>query len=253
MRMRILLAIFYTPSYSFHMKKPPLLVKSNLEWLLKSRNINPYELARQTGVPQPTIHRILTGESADPRTSTLQGLAAYFNVHVSNLRDVDLATGEKFGPDSSPAFDQNVKPARAGGRAIPVISAVQAGLMTDMEAPYAPGDGFDIIYTDDELLSAFAFGLEIEGLSMMPDFRPGDRVIIDPDLAPNPGDFVVAKNGGNQATFKKYRPRGVSENGDEIFELVPLNEDFASMRSDATHLQVIGVMTEHRKRFRRGG
>ena len=124
--------------------------------------------------------------------------------------------------------------------------------MKEMDAPYEVGAGYAVEYTDDKL-SKWAFALDIEGMSMMPEFRPGDRVIIDPELSPNPGDFVVAKNGGNEATFKKYRPRGVDEKGNEIFELVPLNEDFASMRSDTTQLQVIGVMTEHRKRYRRGG
>lgn len=149
-------------------------------------------------------------------------------------------------------FDQNVVPASVGARAIPVISAVQAGSMRDMDSPYEPGDGYAIEYTDDKL-SKWAFALDIEGLSMMSEFRPGDRVIIDPELAPNPGDFVVAKNGGSQATFKKYRPRGVDASGNEIFELVPLNDDFPTLRSDETKLQVIGVMTEHRKRYRRAG
>ncbi|WP_426110996.1 LexA family protein [Massilia sp. PWRC2] len=149
-------------------------------------------------------------------------------------------------------FDENVTSASVGARAIPVISAVQAGAMRDMDSPYEPGDGYAVEYTDDKL-SKWAFALDIEGLSMMSEFRPGDRVIIDPELAPNPGDFVVAKNGGSQATFKKYRPRGVDASGNEIFELVPLNDDFPTLRSDETKLQVIGVMIEHRKRYRRAG
>lgn len=153
--------------------------------------------------------------------------------------------------DEEKKFDENVSPARLGGRPIPVISAVQAGALKDMETPYAPGAGFAIEYVDDENLSRWAFSLEVEGESMTPEFRPGDRVIIDPELAPNPGDFVVAKNGGDQATFKKYRPRGMGANGNEVFELVPLNDDYATLRSDTDHLIVIGVMVEHRKRYRR--
>ena len=155
------------------------------------------------------------------------------------------------GPNELKKFDENVSPARLGGRPIPVISAVQAGALKYMETPYAPGAGFAVEYTDDENLSRWAFSLEIEGESMTPDFRPGDRVIIDPDLAPNPGDFVVAKNGGEQATFKKYRPRGMDASGNMVFELVPLNDDYATLRSDIDHLIVIGVMVEHRKRYRR--
>ena len=86
---------------------------------------------------------------------------------------------------------------------------------------------------------------------MTPEFRPGDRVLIDPELTPGPGDFVAAKNDGEGATFKKYRARGINERGDTVFELVPLNPDFATLRSDLQPLCIIGVMVEHRKKYRR--
>lgn len=47
---------------------------------------NENELSRLTDVHQPTIHRILTGESRDPRTATLQPLADYFRVSIAQLR-----------------------------------------------------------------------------------------------------------------------------------------------------------------------
>ena len=120
-----------------------------------------------------------------------------------------------------------------------------------MENPYEPGDGYAIEYTDDVGLSRWTFALDIDGLSMMPEFRPGDRVIVDPEVAPNPGDFVVARNGSNQATFKKYRPRGIDQQGNMIFELVPLNDDYPTLRSDTEALIVLGVLMEHRKKYRR--
>lgn len=100
-------------------------------------------------------------------------------------------------------------------------------------------------------LSQNAFALEIKGDSMLPEFKPGDRVIIDPAIFPQPGDFVVAKNGDDEATFKKYRPRTMDEHGDVVFELVPLNEDYPSMRSDQGPIRIIGTMVEHRKYRRR--
>lgn len=179
-------------------------------------------------------------------------------MRASSARRIEKATGKPEGwmdrehPDdeASQAFDENVKPAPIGARPIPVISAVQAGALTDMESPYQPGAGYAYEYTDQDL-SEWAFALDIEGVSMLPEFRPGDRIIVDPEISPNPGDFVVAKNGTAQATFKKYRPRGIDSAGNEIFELVPLNEDYATLRSDDHKLIVIGVMTEHRKKYRR--
>lgn len=158
-------------------------------------------------------------------------------------------------PDTTSAFkpaefDSNVTSVPFGKRPIPVISYVQAGLLTDINDPYAPGDGFAIEICEDDL-GRFAFALEIEGDSMLPEFRPGDRVIIDPDVNPMPGDFVVAKNSHQKATFKKFRPRGMNEQGAQVFELVPLNEDYPTMRSDIEQLRIIGTMVEHRKKYRR--
>jgi SOS-response transcriptional repressor LexA len=152
--------------------------------------------------------------------------------------------------DATKKFDKNVAPAPAGQRQIPVISYVQAGMMTEVVDPFALGEGLELIATDLDL-SESAFGLIIKGLSMAPEFHDGDKVIIDPALSPQPGDFVVAKNGQEEATFKKYRPRGSDERGNMIFELVPLNDDYPTLHSERDHMRVIGVMVEHRKYRRR--
>jgi SOS-response transcriptional repressor LexA len=70
-------------------------------------------------------------------------------------------------------------------------------------------------------------------------------------VQPQPGDFVVAQNGEGEATFKKFRPRGANEIGQLVFELVPLNEDYPTMRSDLMPIRIIGTMIEHRKYRRR--
>ena len=151
---------------------------------------------------------------------------------------------------NSPMFDQNVISAKLGSRAIPVISSIQAGALKEIVSPYAPGDGSATIYVD-EGYSRWVFALEIEGDSMSPDYLPGDLVVIEPEWEPRPGDCVAAKNGKQEATFKKYRLRGTDANGNDIFELVPINENYPTVRSDETPLTVIGVMAELRRKTRR--
>jgi SOS-response transcriptional repressor LexA len=148
------------------------------------------------------------------------------------------------------SFDSNVKPAHVGMRAYPVISKIQAGRVKEMSCPYEPGDGYGVVYGDNNS-SPWAFFLEVDGDSMLPEFNEGDLVLIDPEVIPRPGDYVAARNSKREATFKKYRVRGISELGVEIFELVPLNEDYATIRSDEHSLVVIGTMVEHRRSFRR--
>jgi len=237
--------------FNAHMKTTEQIRRENLLVLVTELG-SVKALAEQVDRSEAQVSQWING-SINSGTGKPRGMAASSCrlVETRCLKPVGWLDADHGIPKEDKKFDENVSPARLGGRPIPVISAVQAGALKDMETPYSPGAGFAVEYTDDENLSRWAFSLEVEGESMTPDFRPGDRVIIDPDLAPNPGDFVVAKNGGEQATFKKYRPRGMDARGNTVFELVPLNDDYATLRSDTDHLVVIGVMVEHRKRYRR--
>lgn len=134
-------------------------------------------------------------------------------------------------------------------RGYPIISAIQAGNWREIVDSF-PRGGADEYIMASNTYSAHTFALRITGNSMEPEFKEGDVVVIDPDVRPSPGDYVVAKNHEESATFKKYRPRGIDASGVEIFELVPLNEDYAIMRSDQQPIHIIGTMMEH-TRYRR--
>ena len=61
--------------------------------LMAREGLSDNELAERTGIPQPTISRIKSGDSRDPRDSTLRPLAKYFRLSISQLRgDVPLPT-----------------------------------------------------------------------------------------------------------------------------------------------------------------
>jgi phage repressor protein C with HTH and peptisase S24 domain len=61
-------------------------VANNLRALMRIEDLSENQLSRNTGVPQPTIHRVLSGRVADPRDGTLRPLAEYFGVTVEQLR-----------------------------------------------------------------------------------------------------------------------------------------------------------------------
>ncbi len=130
-------------------------------------------------------------------------------------------------------------------RRIPLISYVQAGALAH-KSPIDAFDGsFEYVMTDMDW-SQYTFALRISGDSMEPDFKEGDVIIVDPEIEPTPGEFVVAKNGEHEATFKKYRPTFVTQEGKQHFELIPLNNDYPTMNSAERHIQIIGTMVEHR-------
>lgn len=213
------------------------------------------ELAKIDGYKEPGKVAQYLGESAATITNwKSRGVSKPGILKANKLLGIDprwLESGEgEMRPAGGRTEVSNVIPASIGTRRVPLISYVQAGCWTEASDAATVGDGFEYLLTDLEL-SGSAFALEIQGESMLPEFRPGDRVIVDPEIQPHPGDCVVAMNGGQEATFKKYRPRGINERGDTVFELVPLNEDFAPMRSDQTPIRIVGTMMEHRKYRRR--
>lgn len=91
-------------------------------------------------------------------------------------------------------------------------------------------------------MSKNAFGLKIKDDSMSPEFQIGDIIIIDPDVLPEAGEFVVAKY-GEKFIFRKFKL-----DNDELkdFILIPLNNDYGKLHSAHIELHIIGTMVEHR-------
>ncbi len=177
-----------------------------------------------------------------PDSLRLSSLARLFGVRLEWLLD-------ESGPMTAAGSPEGAGADRISR--VPVINRVQAGDWTEIADPYAPGAADEHLLTDLPVGSN-AFALVIEGLSMAPDFQPGDKVIIDPAVAPRPGELVVAKREGDpEATFKKYRLRGQDAWGRDIVELVPLNPDWPTLAIDSEHPgHIVGTMVEHR-RYRR--
>lgn len=138
----------------------------------------------------------------------------------------------------------NVEKIEVHAHQVPLISYVQAGVWTE-SCELRDSTGFEYIMTSLEL-SNKAFALKIKGDSMEPEFKEGDVVIIDPAIKPFPGEFVVAVNGDEEATFKKYRELGYDDHERMQFELIPLNPDYTTMSTLKQQIRIIGTMVEHR-------
>ncbi|MCW0310513.1 putative HTH-type transcriptional regulator [Pantoea ananatis] len=189
------------------------------------------ELAERVGTSQQAIEQLENGKTKRPRY--LPELARALGCEIDWL-----ITGTKLGT--------NVAPAELGSKRIPILSYVQAGLWTESQEYRSYDGGMSYLLVDDDV-SNNAFALIIEGDSMAPKFNAGDKIIVDPEVYPVPGDFVVALDGiKNQTVFKKFRPTGVDSHGNDIYELVPLNDDFPTLRSETGKLSIIGTMVEHR-------
>jgi SOS-response transcriptional repressor LexA len=195
------------------------------------------KLAKQCGVSRAAVAQWEAGVTR-PGLDNLVRAAKALDVWLSWL-----TAGDQSLPDGPSPF-----PSTNARRQIPVIDYVRAGLWDAVADPYAPGGGMDDIATDLDL-SPKAFALVVRGESMDPEFRDGDKIIIDPEVAPQPGDFVVAKlDREDEATFKKYRPRGADKDGAPIIELVPINPDWPTLMINAEQPgRIVGTLIEHRR------
>ncbi|WP_429169321.1 LexA family protein [Aeromonas hydrophila] len=203
--------------------------------LRKKHGLTQKQVGERIGASRASVSQWESGD-VSPSADYLVALARMFGVSAHWL-----STG-KGSPELS-----NVEPAEIPrGSRVPILSYVQAGHWREMCEQASSFDG-NVEYVAASVdIGPYGFGLWLRGNSMTPFFNEGDLVIVDPDETPRPGDYVVAKNGDEEATFKKYRPRGIDESGKEVFELVPLNEDYPTMYSDRQSIEIIGVMVEHR-------
>lgn len=58
---------------------------ATLKKLLFDKNMKPSDLAREVNLPVPTVHRLVTGKSNRPYQSSLEPIAAFFNISIDEL------------------------------------------------------------------------------------------------------------------------------------------------------------------------
>lgn len=196
------------------------------------------QLASDMGVTVQAISQWETGKST-PSSNRLLSLAGILKLPANDL----LQDGPAVGGESWRG--------QASQRYVPIISRVHAGAWhPTMSLGQESADWINVSWQP----KGPTFALEVNGESMLPEFRSGDVIIVDTGLEPMPGDYVVAAlEGESEATFKKYRPRGFDDNGEPVIELAPLNPDYPTLMISAKQPgRIIGTMFEHR-RFRRRG
>lgn len=128
------------------------------------------------------------------------------------------------------------------GGFVPLLSSIQAGDFKNHVDNHQSGDGGDDLVATTAPVNRYTFALRVVGDSMAPEFKEGMLLIIEPEMEPNPGDFVIARNGNDETTFKQL----VKDGSD--WYLKPLNERYPlKPLGKAT---IIGVLRAVEKRYR---
>jgi SOS-response transcriptional repressor LexA len=126
---------------------------------------------------------------------------------------------------------------------VPLISWARAGDFVSVVDNYQPGDAEEWIETDVPI-RRHTFALRVQGDSMEPEFRDGTNIIVEPEMAYEPGDFVVVRaNGDTECTFKQ-----LVKDGNDWF-LKPINPRYPvkPLPHDAV---IVGVVRGQTKRYK---
>ncbi|MBA6095617.1 helix-turn-helix domain-containing protein [Pseudomonas juntendi] len=194
------------------------------------------ELARRSGVPQPTIHRILSGTSASPRHENVERIAKALGVTTDWLWKGEGSSQPPLGPTA------NVEPGPKVRGFVPLISWVQAGAWCEMQEPFEL-EAAEAWLPCAVSHSSSTFALRVRGLSMFNpherrSFREGDIIFVDPARDYENGSLVIVKLANSkEATFKQLVAEG------ERYFLKPLNpswpDPIIELPSDATICGVV--------------
>lgn len=196
-------------------------LRKNLQLEMEKRDWNDYKLSEKSGVPQPTIHRFLSGAHGEPRGETVRKIARGLGISEAQLRGFEGLNKTELNKNETDLYSTdiisshnfevgNVSRIRNAGR-VPLISSVQAGEWSEAIDLFEVGDAADWLICPVSHGDR-AYCLKVDGDSMtsphpgIKSYPEGTIIYVDPDVEPVSGKRVIAKlPHTNEATFKEYR------------------------------------------------
>lgn len=210
------------------MNKLPSILRA----LMQEQDVTESELSRRTGIGQPVIHRVLNGETDNPKVATLSPIANYFAISISQL------IGDETLPKNRISGTFNLS--SYGWTTLPLLN---------WEKVVVGGDKLidinDVEKISTEInVSDKAYALRVKDTTMLPLFPEGTILIIDPEVKADNKDFVIVRmSGQKQAIFRQFL-----FDGDDIY-LKPVNADFKMHLLDKKS-KLLGVMVQARMNFK---
>lgn len=186
--------------------------KDDLTDIINVFDGNQSKAAAFIGLSPSYLSQLLSGERT-PRESVK------VNISLKRLQAQRANSPSELAPASNSQFATEAN-------YWPVISMARAGLLMDIRQDYE-----DLETQIQERVPTFendanGFALIVEGDSMLPEVRPGDRVCIAPNQDIRNGDIVCARlkdEKGGSVFLKRFKQHG--RNGEDV-TLESINPDY---------------------------
>ncbi|MDP2803108.1 MAG: helix-turn-helix transcriptional regulator [Phreatobacter sp.] len=176
-----------------------------IDRLAETNGLSASGLAKRAGLDATTFNKskrvMLDGRERWPST---ESVAKALN-----------ATGTSFGE-----FVSLVGGTRMSTRPLPILGFAQAGAGGYFDAGGLPaGNGWDEVSFPD-IPDEAIYALEIQGDSMLPVYRDGDRIVVSPTAPIRRGDRVVLQTAEGEIMAKELKRQT-----NRTIELTSLNQD----------------------------
>lgn len=199
-------------------------VATRLRAKMMELDLNESELGRRSGVPQPTINRILSGESSSPRKPTVEKIARVLRTSPTWLM---------FGGDSPVMTPEgNVEPGPpivSAARRIDIMGTAQMGPDGHWVGLEDAGGWVETWSRDSD-----AYALLLRGDSMAPAIRSGWVAVCEPNHRLVPGEYVMVTTTDDQSMVKEL----LFQN-DEGVSLMSINSAYERVTIPWVQIQTI--------------
>lgn len=198
--------------------------------LMVKRNLKEADLARQIGLPQTTVNRLLLHEKSDPRINTLMPIAHFFGVTLGQLVGLEPITDSSLLDVDSfimPVVAMNV-PLIDWGSIYEWLTIV---------------DRSEFRHCKRWICTERPLGKKAYALDSMPFmdavFLPNATIMIDPDHPVRDGSYVVVILHGIIPTVRKV----LCDGSDWYFK--PFDSNLPMQKREKEH-KVLGTVVESR-------
>lgn len=194
-------------------------------------------LAKRAGLDPTTFNRSkrYTGEGRErwPSTESIAKVLTCTNTSVQAFIDL-LTLSESGAGNSHNHLNVSYREALPVQRGVPLIGFAQAGVGGYFDdGGFPAGQGWDEIAPPGDVAEQ-TYALKVSGDSMLPLYREGDVLVVDPTSTIHRGDRVVVKTNDGQVLAKTLQKKS----GDQV-ELKSLNPEHPDLTFKLSELDWI--------------
>ena len=207
---------------------------SALDALAERHGLTASGLARRAGLDPTAFNKSKRcGTDGRDRWPSQESLAKVLDATGSSLEEfLSLVRGSR--PPGESSFPEGAFPPQAGS--IPLLGFAQAGSGGFFDdGGFPAGQGWDVVdFPAQPSDRPGVYALEVQGDSMMPLYRDGDILIVEPGAQIRRGDRVVVRSREGEVMAKvlnRQTPKSV--------ELISLNPDHPNRSFDVNEIDWI--------------